>query len=774
MAGISVGDLVKASKLAWDIYNNGFAKENNATLQFTEFGSDIKDLAQNLKDITSVVSNASRQRQQSPNEDGLWELSSLVEIIGDYERTLTDCQGLLHENRQFSQNTNPAYNIQWNVLVQPRIDRLRSRLQFHNSKIGILIKPLELKLLTSIHDDLASRIDAVHQSVLTLHALVVPNIDEAVRQREQQETHTILVPEDISTQFLEAAGQSHPEIKSSHVFPLKAGADAFVFHFNKSTTTFTPGRFVNERTPSSLQYLNLLKSVWIMGRIKLSAELTEADADSYWPAYIHELEENLSLECQRFTARRPDQLIAPSLMSLQYPEHFRIWLVDELPALLSPLQENEILEKILRVPLPSSSNSVKRELTLFRADIDNLKLIEKATESTDHGIRTIDQKYDIDLRCIRLTPLYAMTRSESNSLNLMLNAGRKTTTITFLEPRHLFNFQHAITGYKVYENYDQPDVQITFVLSGSRDLKEDGRIQLWLPKSPQCHTTVNESTANTAPNASQFSIQAFRRTDSSNNASHTTFTGNNGGSSPELHNPSRIDLHRITSPMNSSMRAFLNIPNATRPMASPRPSRTAASFSSSGSASRSSVSTVSTGSGIGYVHSKPQKPMLVLFLKGKDQKGSLSIVTVQIDDETFVNFESCQCNKKKHSCLISAIERKKGDLLAQRYVADRDLSSWDIAAIGARRRQELPEAAWNKLKRISIKFKQVEDRERFGGYMCVCNPKMADELRQCVKARHRGIYGEVQFIGSQRLRNYHEDRNDRVKNTFTERSDGLM
>lgn len=67
----------------------------------------------------------------------------------------------------------------------------------------------------------------------------------------------------------------------------------------------------------------------------------------------------------------------------------------------------------------------------------------------------LDQKYDIDLRSARLTPLYAMTRSGSNSLNLMLNAGKKTTTITFVELRHLFRFQHAITGYKVYENYDQ-------------------------------------------------------------------------------------------------------------------------------------------------------------------------------------------------------------------------------------------------------------------------------------------------------------------------------
>jgi hypothetical protein len=57
--------------------------------------------------------------------------------------------------------------------------------------------------------------------------------------------------------------------------------------------------------------------------------------------------------------------------------------------------------------------------------------------------------------------------------------------------------------------------------------------------------------------------------------------------------------------------------------------------------------------------------------------------------------------------------------------------------------------------------------------MCECNPKMTDDLKQCVNTGHKGIYGEVQYIGSQRLRNYHEDWSDHMKNTFTERSDGL-
>jgi len=150
ICGSSLGGSPKLVVPSSPTYRNPRLKLTSISgLQFIEFGNDIKDLAQNLKDITSVVSNASRQLQQSPNEDGLWDLSSLAEIIGDYHRTLTDCQDILHENSQFSQNTNPLYNIQWNVLVQPRIDRLRSRLQFHNSKVSIAQGPGHLMLTST-------------------------------------------------------------------------------------------------------------------------------------------------------------------------------------------------------------------------------------------------------------------------------------------------------------------------------------------------------------------------------------------------------------------------------------------------------------------------------------------------------------------------------------------------------------------------------------------------------------------------------------------------
>lgn len=90
-----------------------------------------------------------------------WDLSSLREIIGDYHRTLADCKTLLQENHEFRKNRNFAYNLEWNLVIQPRVDHLRKRLDSHSSKISILLKPLELNLLSDIHRDLVGHIDVV-------------------------------------------------------------------------------------------------------------------------------------------------------------------------------------------------------------------------------------------------------------------------------------------------------------------------------------------------------------------------------------------------------------------------------------------------------------------------------------------------------------------------------------------------------------------------------------------------------------------------------------
>lgn len=90
------------------------------------------------------------QAQQSLVQQGLynvplrWDKVSLVEIIGDYEQTLQECRFLLEDNYRYRVSAGPIRNLEWNALVQPNADRLRTRLLLHNSKIQLVLKPFEM------------------------------------------------------------------------------------------------------------------------------------------------------------------------------------------------------------------------------------------------------------------------------------------------------------------------------------------------------------------------------------------------------------------------------------------------------------------------------------------------------------------------------------------------------------------------------------------------------------------------------------------------------
>lgn len=120
----------------------------------------------------------------------------------------------------------------------------------------------------------------------------------------------------------------------------------------------------------------------------------------------------------------------------------------------------------------------------------------------------------------------------------------------------------------------------------------------------------------------------------------------------------------------------------------------------------------STTNGIARLHRKPQKPLLVLFLKGRDAQAKLSIVAVEIDHNTSVKRERCECYNSHSSCRISCVEQERGgSLRAQRWDAD-SLTSWDVAKVGEWQRIE-GENLWPNLRRVSMKFEKMEGMSYF-------------------------------------------------------------
>jgi hypothetical protein len=119
-----------------------------AAKQYEEFGRDVRGLAENLDILSRVVAWADNslqsQRRQGAPAKLRWDRMSLVQIIGDYEMTLRECNELLRSNNRYRVGTNPLRNLEWNVLVQPAADQLRQRIMLHNSKILHVLKPFEV------------------------------------------------------------------------------------------------------------------------------------------------------------------------------------------------------------------------------------------------------------------------------------------------------------------------------------------------------------------------------------------------------------------------------------------------------------------------------------------------------------------------------------------------------------------------------------------------------------------------------------------------------
>ncbi|KAF2457314.1 hypothetical protein BDY21DRAFT_286239 [Lineolata rhizophorae] len=777
---IQIGDIINAARLAWQVYQFGWSSDLAASRQYIEFGNDIRGLATNLDSVGRVVNNALNEM----NNRNLplcrpWDLSSLREIVGDYETTLRDSKALLEENKQYGTPRGHMANVEFNVLVQPKAQRLQERILLHNSKMLLLLQPLEMDLLTRVHKDLAQRIGDVHNDLRKLMGAVIPNYEQARDQMETQESCILEIPSDIANKFERAAeiGRIHSIAPAS--FPLDESTSAFVVHLQQSTVLFQAGIFVDQRQPPPQQYLNLLKCVWLMRWMRVSPKLADPSNQSHWPSYIKKLDQELSRECFRFTAGSSNQLIPPLLDGLR-PEMFEIWQQPLDQSLLSTSHEPEFLmEDIMEAPLASTTSSVTQAIRLQRvvnSASERYILLETAVDAASGKIEK--GKLDFNLRLSTFIPIYAVPSVQAGPLNMILQTeSQRTSQFTFADMDGLLKFQRALTGFKLWKSYSQPNTQVSFVLSTQKKpVIEHAYIQLWVasPLEGKLATPANEeieereTTSITTPPITK-ALSARNDSFTSNNSTMERLQSDNlfgsfslsdlnlGSSLPNT--PSRAN-HAMTrdsdatrlSPTRRTARM------ATAPIMQSRRGTTITVTSNSSRSSDRTVTDIDTGTGGGVLHRKPLRPMVVIFSKAKDAAGTLSITTIQLDDGTAVNPERCNCRKASSSCNITAIEQAKGEksLMAQRYEAQQGYFDWDIARLGVTRRKELPDAAWSKLKRVSITFVDHRQRDQFGGSMCRCKIVTNGERKSCIESGHKGLFGEVKQVGNRQLRAYHE------------------
>ena len=343
-------------------------------------------------------------------------------------------------------------------------------------KVDYIAKPFEIQLLSGIRRELQQ----LRKEVAALRAVLDwdPTCISYPATSLNQESF-FHVPERLSDGFTKALAGEHPEFSLERDgLPLKEGFDALVYHFARSTVTFKPNSGLGQEVPEE-QYLNLVKSKWIIDRLKQNSHFQSPNS-SLWAEYIRELEDDVREQFIRF---QRDDLLQPPLDALtELPDsYFSIWVDEDSSARPTALTEHRPSdEKILEVPLQSLHNTHQSTLTIFRKSDTTLRLV--STTKDDQNANFLSQEsMDVNMVQTSLVPVFAAPQDTSTVNNnvLLCNQGQDTKFYNLCDPADVIQFQRALTGFRVSHEMSNVSWHMEFEQLTKSSISGKARLQLW-------------------------------------------------------------------------------------------------------------------------------------------------------------------------------------------------------------------------------------------------------------------------------------------------------
>lgn len=263
-------------------------------------------------------------------------------------------------------------------------------------------------------------------------------------------------------------------------------ADAFVAHFHESTYSFRPvSRMARDKVPPDKAYLNLLKCIWLVEKLKESDEFRNEPEGSHWQSYLAELEKVLSDESRRFD----DELVTPRDPILT-DNYLIIWRKENKSSTVIIPREFEVVlnAKISQRRDNGEQQDLKLQLLRYLDETNGQEFTINIYGGNDGN--SVIETLDFNLRTTALIPKYVtgdstatpqrllepptaqrgfwphrmsqnseIDRSPSSlfsqpqqNFKVTLGMGRKLETFNFKRLKDAMAFQHAITGYFVQES----------------------------------------------------------------------------------------------------------------------------------------------------------------------------------------------------------------------------------------------------------------------------------------------------------------------------------
>lgn len=403
--------------------------------------------------------------------------------------------------------------------TEQRVDDLRRRIQFHTTKILLVIDRLSLRLLT----DLDARIVDI-QATSEQNLSVSRDIQYELRQ-----FHLSWAAHAAGHHPVEAATAQDSHFASPAIecrfdeywlvnSPTPPGTTPSVVEiFDALLTAFEQSREGPDQTPE--QYLMLLKARWLLRKIQNTPAYDDACPGYYYKRAVNQIQTAIT-ERARGTG-----LVAyeeSDLMSL--PETaFHIWTPmdqsTEADADTTAARANE--EELVRLPLVSDNSRAKETVIVFRRSDSDFRVVREIVKGNQQIL-----KQDFLTAQDALVPRYALPSVERPLLEIATFSRGEENLYLFSSIKDLYAFQQALTGYEV--SWDQGKIRCEFKQSW---LDCEGRIQI-LQDPISFRSASPSSTAATSGSGQSFpglARQPTRRSSIVNSLAPTTVNFVDGG-----------------------------------------------------------------------------------------------------------------------------------------------------------------------------------------------------------------------------------------------------
>ena len=620
------------------------------------FGREVESFAANLKQLVAITDHANLQRPHRPwgnhADDCHQALQPLSQAVGDFQKTLEECQRVLNDHDRFQRDTAGFIdNVQWHLgSTQRDVDILRARVQFHTTKLHILLKPFELHLLLEIRQELQD----LRREVAELKGLLVTVLANGKPSDSSlladSNLSFLIIPGGVRDRFISAMKKDPPIPDPEPAnMPLLEGFDALVYQFARSTVEFNPGLSLSQKVPDDTQFVNLLKSKWIMELLEKSQHFKDTGPASLWASYLRELKSEIIRECRRFETK---QLVAPSNDAIiRLPDQcFSIWAKPDPPLEVPDLTEPRPLEDlILKLELPESTGNHKTSLNVFRRSAIESRFVTTTTDLRKPGYHK-EKEFIVNTNAMKIIPAYATPDASPDANNILLSSSHvHDLRWQYLSsPVDVFALQQALTGYRV--SHYMSNVSWSFNGSSKSGKYGEGKLQLWQQKI--LPSLVAQSSASADSPKSTIS-PALRRQSQAFSTATTMLSGS----------------------------------------------------------SATSAITGSRGNGTAVL--MPEPPVMVLFTSCG---GKYAFLYLELDPDTFVNTEKCNCRKNsKKRCHVVILESKAKTIKIRRacslHVSDKGLYTWDLARFRMPRHPEFGDVeVVPKVKYLRLEFPTVEGK----------------------------------------------------------------